>query len=66
MIRKLPHTLISAFRSTLEEAALADVLVIVSDGSSPDMGSQHDTVEQVLEELGATEKKRIEVINKCD
>jgi len=65
-IRKLPHTLIDAFRSTLEEAALADVLVIVSDGASPDMTSQHDTVEQVLEELGATGQKRIEVINKCD
>ena len=65
-IRKLPHALVSAFRSTLEEAALADVLVIVSDGSSPDMAAQHDTVEQVLEELGATEQKRIEVINKCD
>ena len=65
-IRKLPHTLISAFRSTLDEAALADVLVIVSDGASPDMLQQHDTVEQVLEELGATEQKRIEVINKCD
>ena len=65
-IRKLPHTLISAFRSTLDEAALADVLVIVSDGSSPDMLQQHDTVEQVLEELGATDQKRIEVINKCD
>jgi len=65
-IRKLPHTLVSAFRSTLEEAALADVLVIVSDGASPDMASQHDTVEEVLEELGATEQKRIEVINKCD
>ena len=65
-IRKLPHTLISAFRSTLDEAVLADVLVIVSDGSSPDMMRQHDTVDQVLEELGATEQKRIEVINKCD
>ena len=65
-IRKLPHTLVDAFRSTLEEAALADVLVIVSDGSSPEMGQQHDTVEQVLEELGATEQKRIEVINRCD
>ena len=65
-IRKLPHTLISAFRSTLDEAVLADVLVIVSDGASPDMIQQHDTVEQVLEELGATEQKRIEVINKCD
>ncbi len=65
-IRKLPHTLIDAFRSTLEEAVLADVLVIVSDGASPDMTAQHDTVEQVLEELGATGQKRIEVINKCD
>ena len=65
-IRKLPHTLVSAFRSTLEEAALADVLVIVSDGSSKDMLSQHDTVEEVLAELGATEQKRIEAINKCD
>ena len=65
-IRKLPHTLVSAFRSTLEEAALADVLVIVSDGSSREMFSQHDTVEEVLAELGATEQKRIEVINKCD
>ncbi len=65
-IRKLPHTLVSAFRSTLEEAVLADVLVIVSDGSSREMFRQHDTVEEVLAELGATEQKRIEVINKCD
>ena len=65
-IRKLPHALVSAFRSTLDEAALADVLVIVSDGASPDMLKQHETVEQVLRELGATEQPRIEVINKCD
>ncbi len=65
-IRKLPHTLISAFRSTLEEAALADVLVIVNDGASDDMMQQHDTVMQVLTELGAQEQPRIEVINKCD
>ena len=65
-IRKLPHALVSAFRSTLDEAALADVLVIVSDGASPDMLQQHETVEQVLLELGATEQPRIEVINKCD
>ena len=65
-IRKLPHTLVSAFRSTLEEAALADVRVIVNDGSSPEMTAQHETVEQVLNELGATEAKRIEAVNKCD
>ena len=65
-IRKLPHALISAFRSTLEEAALADVLVIVNDGSSSEMAKQHDTVEKVLEELGAGNTKRIEAVNKCD
>ena len=65
-IRKLPHTLIKAFKSTLEEAALADVLVIVSDGARQDMDRQHRTVESVLEELGAVRQKRIEVINKCD
>lgn len=65
-IRKLPHALVSAFRSTLDEAVLADVLLIVSDGASEEMLKQHDTVEQVLSELGATEQPRIEVINKCD
>ncbi len=65
-IRKLPHALVSAFRSTLDEAALADVLLIVNDGASSEMYKQHDTVAQVLSELGATEQPRIEVINKCD
>ena len=65
-IRKLPHALVSAFRSTLEEAALADVLVIVSDGASREMFQQHETVEEVLASLGATEQPRIEVINKVD
>ena len=65
-IRKLPHALVSAFRSTLEEAALADVLVIVSDGASSEMLHQHETVEAVLADLGATEQPRIEVINKVD
>lgn len=65
-IRKLPHALVSAFRSTLDEAALADVLLIVNDGASSEMYKQHDTVLEVLGELGATEQPRIEVINKCD
>ena len=65
-IRKLPHALVSAFRSTLDEAALADVLLIVNDGASSEMYKQHDTVMQVLAELGATEQPRIEVVNKCD
>ena len=65
-IRKLPHALVSAFRSTLDEATLADVLLIINDGASGEMYRQHDTVMQVLTELGATEQPRIEVINKCD
>lgn len=65
-IRKLPHALVSAFRSTLDEAALADVLLIVNDGASGEMYKQHDTVLEVLSDLGATDQPRIEVINKCD
>ena len=65
-IRKLPTELIEAFHSTLEEAALADVLVIVSDASSADSLEQHDVVEQVLDKLEATWQPRIEVLNKCD
>lgn len=65
-IRKLPHALVSAFRGTLEEAALADVLVIVSDGASAEMYQQHQVVEEVLDELGATGQPRIEAVNKCD
>ena len=65
-IRKLPHDLVSAFRSTLEEAALADVLVIVSDGASQYRQEQHATVEEVLAQLGAVDQPRIEVLNKAD
>ncbi len=42
------------------------MLLIINDGASSEMYKQHDTVMQVLEELGATEQPRIEVINKCD
>lgn len=65
-IRKLPHTLVNAFRSTLEEAALADVLVIVSDASSREIMQQRDTVDDVLAELNALDQPRIEALNKCD
>ena len=65
-IRKLPTELVEAFHSTLEEAALADVLVLVGDASSPDMLSQHAVVEDVLATLGATGQPRIDVLNKCD
>ena len=65
-ISKLPHALVDAFRSTLEEALLADVLVIVSDGASDEMFHQHDVVLDVLNELGAGDRPMIDVINKVD
>ncbi|MBQ6857832.1 MAG: GTPase HflX [Clostridia bacterium] len=65
-ISKLPHTLVDAFRSTLEEALLADILLIVSDGASDEMLRQHDVVLEVLQSLGAGDKPRIDVINKVD
>lgn len=65
-ISKLPHALVDAFRSTLEEALLADILLIVSDGASEDMLHQHDVVLKVLHSLGAGDKPKIDVINKVD
>ncbi|MDR3146845.1 MAG: GTPase HflX [Treponema sp.] len=65
-IRNLPHTLIDAFRSTLEEAALADLLIHVVDASDPDMERYHTTTLAVLEELGAAEVPTITVLNKID
>ncbi|MBQ4639571.1 MAG: GTPase HflX [Clostridia bacterium] len=65
-ISKLPHDLIEAFKSTLEEAALSDLLVIVSDGANEDMLAQYKVVEEVLAQIGADTQPRINVINKCD
>lgn len=65
-IRKLPHEVVKAFRATLEEAKLADVLVIVSDGADPEIAARHTTVEEVLDSLGATEAPRLDALNKSD
>ena len=65
-IRKLPHQLVQAFRSTLEEALFADLLVVVSDLSSPNYAQQRATVFEVLNDLGAGDKPVIEALNKAD
>lgn len=65
-ISNLPHTLIDAFKSTLEEACRAHLLLIVIDASDPDAPQQYDTVCKVLEEIGATENQRLVVLNKTD
>lgn len=65
-IQNLPHKLVKAFQSTLEEAAQADLLLHVIDSSSPDRDEQMETVEQVLAELGAADRPVIKVYNKAD
>ncbi len=65
-IRKLPHDLVDAFRSTLEEAVLADVILHVVDSGSPELDDHIAVTESVLRELGAGEKPVILVLNKID
>ena len=65
-IRKLPHDLIEAFKSTLEETVLADFLVHVLDASSPEVEEHHATTMQVLRELEIEEKPILTVFNKID
>ena len=65
-IRKLPHHLVNAFRSTLDEAVFADIIMILADASDPEYLSQLECTEKTLEDLGAGEKPTIYVFNKCD
>jgi GTPase len=65
-IRKLPHHLVASFRSTLEEAREADLLVHVVDASHPQWEEQVEVVDEVLEELELVEVPRILVFNKVD
>ena len=65
-IRKLPHDLVDAFRSTLEEAVLADVIIHVADAASHELDDHVEVTEKVLKELGAGNKTRLLVLNKAD
>ncbi len=65
-VRKLPHDLVEAFKSTLEEVIFSDLLCHVVDASSEDAIEQIRAVEGVLEELGAKDKDTILVLNKVD
>ncbi len=65
-IQQLPHSLISAFRATLEEAIYADVLIHVADSSHKDLTGQIKTVHRVLEEVGCEQRPMIHVFNKID
>ena len=65
-IERLPHSLVAAFRATLEEVAEADLLLHVIDASAPDRDRHMTAVASVLEEVGAQRVPSIEVFNKCD
>jgi GTP-binding protein HflX len=65
-VRRLPHQLVDAFRSTLEEVAQADLVLHVVDGSDADPQAQMSAVREVLAEIGAADVPEIVVINKAD
>ncbi len=65
-IRKLPHHLVKAFKSTLDEVVYADILLIVSDITDPEVAEHIEVTKNVVEELGASDKPIIFVYNKCD
>ena len=65
-IDRLPHSLVAAFRATLEEVAEADLLLHVIDASNPDRQRQIAAVHTVLREVGAERVPAIEIFNKCD
>jgi GTP-binding protein HflX len=65
-VSDLPHHLVQAFRSTLEEARFADFLIIVCDAAHPNMLASYTTTVEVLEDLGCTDKPAIVLANKMD
>lgn len=65
-IRKLPHHLVDAFRSTLEEAKYSDIIIHVVDAHNPDMDIHMETVYKTLKDLGVTDKPVITLFNKMD
>ena len=65
-VRNLPHHLVASFRSTLEEARHADLLIHVVDAADPEAESQIDTVNRVLEEIGVASANSLIVLNKMD
>ena len=66
LVRRLPHHLVEAFKSTLEEAAQADVLLNVCDASSDEATAHLDVTARLLAEIGVQEQPVITVMNKCD
>lgn len=66
LIRRLPHHLVEAFKSTLEQAAYADIILNVCDASNPEAQVHLDVTEKLLEDLGSSDRPIIPVLNKWD
>lgn len=66
LIRRLPHHLVEAFKSTLEEAACADIIIHVCDVSDPEAAEKADVTLKTLADLGAAEIPVVTVLNKCN
>ena len=66
LVRRLPHHLVEAFRSTLEEAAQADLILNVCDAASGEMAQQLEVTRDLLAQLGAEKTPVVTVLNKCD
>lgn len=66
LIRRLPHHLVEAFKSTLEESACADIIIHVCDVSDPEAAEKADVTLKTLAGLGAAEIPVVTVLNKCD
>lgn len=66
LVRRLPHHLVQAFRSTLEQAATADIILNVCDASSPEAPAHLEVARRLLADLGCADRPVIPVLNKCD
>ncbi len=66
LIRRLPHHLVEAFKSTLEEAASADIIIHVCDAADPEAAEKAEVTLRTLADLGAAEIPVVTVLNKCD
>lgn len=66
LVRRLPHHLVEAFKSTLEEAALADIIINVCDASSEEAELHLKITRELLKDLGCSDRPVISVFNKCD
>lgn len=65
-VSRLPHDLVDAFKSTLEEAACSDIILKIADASDSEAAEQLSVTDEVLNDLGCGDIPQVTVYNKCD